>query len=642
MSELTRGRRGDRVVDFIGRLMVFGLVIVLIVMSYDSFPELGLAWAALALWALGLVADGAIAWLTGTRGMRLAKSVGATMLVWITLGATVGAVNVLGAVMVFDGTSLGGVLAPLALFTISVVMSSLLPRLQAAMVWAILGIGSAIVLDSSVVTTTDPGVVQMVLSYVLALGASGAFVTYLRRALRARLGWRALLTRLAWAGLAMVFSITIAIVSLGTVTTMLMDTQINQSSFARLGYVRGVAYDLGVRFPESDFASATPELTREIARAAGINDVGLTLWDLQTDRAVIAIRSVALPPGSEEGLLDTRGFRSVELKSAEKQAIARAARMALEGGTDPIVRAEDPVGAVIESGSWEPDTDPATETSSGPSYTIGLTKPSGTARFALVSTLAVADWQQYPGFTVNDVRQAVSAAMFPWLFLAFLLPCALALLALDRRDSARATLIAAEERARLNRDAHDRVYNRLTALANQLAAAEQPDATPPTPAEQIRRTVDDLQAILGDGVTAPYLSASLAAASLLADVCADQGRIWAMEVTLEGAELLEGIDPRVGWELQCIAEEALTNAGRHGHASHARVSLSAEEGLLRLEVADDGSGIAGPLGVDGLPAEASGMCGMLQRARALGGGLAVTTGAAGTTVSATIPHVSGS
>ena len=111
---------------------------------------------------------------------------------------------------------------------------------------------------------------------------------------------------------------------------------------------------------------------------------------------------------------------------------------------------------------------------------------------------------------------------------------------------------------------------------------------------------------------------------------------------LEGADLLEGIDPRVGWELQCIAEEALTNAGRHGHAGHSTVSISAEDGVLRLTIADDGSGIASPLNSDRLPANASGMRGMLQRVRALGGDLEVTTGADGTTVSATIPHFSGS
>ena len=354
----------------------------------------------------------------------------------------------------------------------------------ATMTWAIVGVGSALALSTNMVVVNNPGIAQTMLAFVLCLGASGAFVLYLRRVLQARLGWRALLARLAWAAVAMVFSLIVAIVSLSTTATTLMDSQIQQASSDRLVYVRGVADDLGTRFPQSAFASASPELTREIMRAAAVNDVGLTLWDLQTGRALVAVRSKTLQAGSAEGLLDARGFAPVELGPAETNVIAAAAETARSGGTDDVARAEDPLGVMIETSATATGTNP-----------LGMPKPSGTARYALVLTMPVVDWQEYPGFTVNDVRQAVSAAMFPWLFLAFLLPSSLALLALDRRDTTRATLIATEERARLNRDAHDRVYNRLTALANQLAAHEAPDATPPTPAEQIRRTVDDLQAI---------------------------------------------------------------------------------------------------------------------------------------------------
>ncbi len=642
MSEQARGRRGDVAVDFIGRLVVFGLTTFLMAASYETFPDAGLAWAPLLLWVLGLVADGAIAWLTGTRGMRLARSVGATALVWVTLGATFGVVTVLQDVITPVAYSFASIAIPLTMICISFLASSFLPPVQATMMWAIVGVGSAMALNATTVVVNNPGFLQATAAYTLCLGSSGALILYLRRVIAARLGWRALVSRLAWAAAAMVFSIAIALVSLNVVTTMLMETQIQQESDARLGYLRGVAYDLGSRFSETSFESASPELIREIARAAAANDVGLTLWDLQTRRPLIAIRSGLGSNGPASELTGVHGYSSVALSEAESTLIERAAKDAQSAGGGAAKRAGDPVGVLVASGIRARGSDPATVSASGASYTIGITRPSGTERYVVVSSLSSPDWQRWPGFTLEDVWLGVSASMFPWLFLAFLLPSSLALLALDRRDTARATLIATEERARLNRDAHDRVYNRLTALANQLAAAESPDAAPPTPAEQIRRTVDDLQAILGDGATAPYLSASLAAASLLADVCADQGRIWSMEVTLDGAELLEGIDPRVGWELQCIAEEALTNAGRHGHANHVQVSLSAEEHVLRLSIADDGSGIATPLGADGLPGNASGMRGMQERARGLGGELTVTTGVDGTTVSATIPHVSGS
>jgi len=237
----------------------------------------------------------------------------------------------------------------------------------------------------------------------------------------------------------------------------------------------------------------------------------------------------------------------------------------------------------------------------------------------------------------GEVSRNIGLMLSPWLFLAFMLPCTLSLLALDRRDAEREKLVAAEERARLNRDAHDHVYNRLTALANRLAASEPADAPRPAPADEIHRTVLDLQAILGDGVDAPLTAAADAAASLMADVCTDQGRIWEMDVTLEGAEALQGIDPKVGWELQCITEEALTNSGRHGHAASARVTVFREGDTLSLEVADDGSGISEPLDESGLPSNASGMAGMADRARALGGRFHAATGSDGTKITVRIP-----
>jgi len=641
MNRPLRGRR-DVAVDYFVRLAVFGLIVFLIAAFYDTFPETGVAWTPLFLWALGLMADGGVAWLTGTRGMRLVRSVGATVLVWIILGLTLGVVTILGRVVTPEAFSIASVAIPLTMICISFVASSLLPPVQATMTWAIVGIGSALALNTTVIVTNNPGFLQFALAYGLCLASSGAFILYLRRALAARLGSRGLVARLAWAAAAMAFSITIALVSLNTVTTTLMETQLQQESDRRLDYLRGVTYDLGSRFPESSFASASPELIREVTRAAAVNDIGLTLWDLQAGRPLVAIRSGLGSDETTPGQTEVHGYSSVQLSAAEHRVIAQAAEAAPSGSVVAGARVDAPVGVPIASEVLARASDPASASASGATYRFAVTRPAEPVRFVLVSSLSSPDWQRYPGFTAEDVWLGVSASMFPWLFLAFLLPCSLALLALDRRDTVRAALIATEERVRLNRDAHDRVYNRLTALANQLAAPESPEAKSPTPAEQIRRTVDDLQAILGDGVTAPYLAASSAAASLLADVCADQGRLWDMEVTLEGADLLEGIDPRVGWELQCIAEEALTNAGRHGHATHVRVSLSAEECMLRLDVADDGSGIAGPLGADGLPANTSGMRGMLQRAQALGGGFTVTTGTGGTTVSATIPQFSDS
>jgi len=73
-----------------------------------------------------------------------------------------------------------------------------------------------------------------------------------------------------------------------------------------------------------------------------------------------------------------------------------------------------------------------------------------------------------------------------------------------------------------------------------------------------------------------------------------------------------------------IVAEALTNVVKHARATRAEVSASVDDGLLRLEVRDDGIGGADPGG--------HGLVGLADRATALGGRLAVESAAAGGTV----------
>ncbi len=80
--------------------------------------------------------------------------------------------------------------------------------------------------------------------------------------------------------------------------------------------------------------------------------------------------------------------------------------------------------------------------------------------------------------------------------------------------------------------------------------------------------------------------------------------------------------------------EALTNVMKHAHAARAEVTASVEDGVLQLEVRDDGVGGADPSG--------HGLVGMADRVSALGGQLRVDSPAdGGTLVSATLPLSTG-
>lgn len=86
-------------------------------------------------------------------------------------------------------------------------------------------------------------------------------------------------------------------------------------------------------------------------------------------------------------------------------------------------------------------------------------------------------------------------------------------------------------------------------------------------------------------------------------------------------------DMAVAKNLLAVARETITNVVRHAQASHCWISVSQEGGQLRLTVADDGIGVAGP--------EGFGIRGMRERMENPDDGLEITPNAPrGTRVSA--------
>ena len=83
-----------------------------------------------------------------------------------------------------------------------------------------------------------------------------------------------------------------------------------------------------------------------------------------------------------------------------------------------------------------------------------------------------------------------------------------------------------------------------------------------------------------------------------------------------------------------IVAQALTNADKHSHAGRAEVAASLEDGMLRIEVRDNGAGGADPDG--------HGLVGMRDRVTTLGGRLEIESPAGGgTLVAATLPLSAG-
>ena len=94
------------------------------------------------------------------------------------------------------------------------------------------------------------------------------------------------------------------------------------------------------------------------------------------------------------------------------------------------------------------------------------------------------------------------------------------------------------------------------------------------------------------------------------------------------------LGPTVLVETYRIVQEALANAARHSGAALARVSITAVDDRLEVVIADDGAGFdASEVSDSGI-----GLAGMLERARLLGGRLAIESSpGAGTRVTLSLP-----
>jgi len=80
-----------------------------------------------------------------------------------------------------------------------------------------------------------------------------------------------------------------------------------------------------------------------------------------------------------------------------------------------------------------------------------------------------------------------------------------------------------------------------------------------------------------------------------------------------------------------VISEALVNVAKHARATHATVSLGRHDGVLRLEVSDDGIG-----GADG--DRGSGIDGLADRVAAVGGTFVLESApGAGTRLDAELP-----
>jgi PAS domain S-box-containing protein len=188
-----------------------------------------------------------------------------------------------------------------------------------------------------------------------------------------------------------------------------------------------------------------------------------------------------------------------------------------------------------------------------------------------------------------------------------------------------------EQRRKLERNLHDGAQQRLVSavlelrvLRNQLGPALGPAAHAlEAVAAELDRALDDLR----------ELARGLHPAALtdhgLYTALENLGSRLPMSVTIDAPE--ERLPSEIEATCYYIASETLTNVAKHAEANEATVRVRQHDGVVRVEITDDGCGGADPSG-------GSGLLGLRDRAEAAGGTLhVVSPPGRGTVVTARLP-----
>ncbi len=194
-----------------------------------------------------------------------------------------------------------------------------------------------------------------------------------------------------------------------------------------------------------------------------------------------------------------------------------------------------------------------------------------------------------------------------------------------------------QERARIGRSLHDGVMQTLAHVALELdrVSNESWDESQAETLGQLRDhvlgTVDEMRAVVNDLRTVRLDRGLAAALEAMALTLSPAGGP-VIEVTTSDVGTLPG---DVEEQFLRIAEEALTNAVRHSGGRTVQVDLRRHEGSLVLQVIDDGFGFTQSR--VGEQDGGVGLTSMYQRAKAVGAGLDIDTGANGTIITTHLP-----
>ncbi|HYY04925.1 MAG TPA: histidine kinase, partial [Candidatus Limnocylindria bacterium] len=247
------------------------------------------------------------------------------------------------------------------------------------------------------------------------------------------------------------------------------------------------------------------------------------------------------------------------------------------------------------------------------------------AGFLVLGMKVAPDDIQRPDFAVASIVLLVGAATaVGCTHLVAMLRASLA----ERQEelsalSERLMSVQEEERRRLARELHDEFGQTLTAVNANLWLLER---QAPADADALRHRATETRRLVARTLGAmrelsqllrPSVLDALGLMPSLDTLVGAFGEHHQIAISLTSDGLPERLPAELETALYRITQEALTNVARHARAARVRVALTAMGGQLRLEIEDDGIGLATPNG--GKPPPGTGLVGIRERVRALGG-----------------------
>jgi PAS domain S-box-containing protein len=203
--------------------------------------------------------------------------------------------------------------------------------------------------------------------------------------------------------------------------------------------------------------------------------------------------------------------------------------------------------------------------------------------------------------------------------------------------------ISGREQERISHDLHDGISQQLTGIAllckvleQQLAARSVPEAER---ARQIEELVEDAlhqTKILARGLAPVELEAG-GLSPALESLAAGVETLHRVSCSFKGDRETVTVDRAAAIHVYRIAQEAVSNALRHGGPSHIAIELSESNGRFLLTIRDDGTGFAREAGES--RSSGMGLHIMLYRARMIDGTFEVSSARSGTLVRCEWPSV---